>query len=146
MCIRDSASIDSNHATSLANWLVHDVRGLAPDADFGALTPLALGSLVSLVEHEVVSRSIGRDLLARLIEGGGDPVAIVEAEGLGRIGDRDAIAALVDEALEAHPDEVERYRAGQTGLMGFFVGQVMRGSGGRADAGLVNEIVRERLG
>jgi len=140
------ASTRNANARSIANWLVHEVRGASADESRGALEPAALASLVGLVEAGTVSRQVGKDLLARLIHGGGDPAEIVETEGLGTLSDAEAIAAIVDDVLAEHPDEVERYRQGTRELTGFFIGQIMRASAGRADAALVRQTLEERLG
>ncbi len=97
------------------------------------------------MESGAVSRPVAKDLLVRLIESGGDPRDIVDREGLGRLADEDAIRQLVMEIVEAHPDKVERFRAGQTGLAGFFVGQVMRATENRADPSVVKGLVEESL-
>ena len=132
---------------TVANWQIHEVRGAADGANGkGALEPGALGALVTLVEDGTVSRTVAKELLVRLIAEGGDPRAIVEAEGLGRIGDETEIRRIVTDAIALHPDKVARYRDGQTGLAGFFVGQVMRETEGRADPAIVKSLVEESLG
>jgi aspartyl-tRNA(Asn)/glutamyl-tRNA(Gln) amidotransferase subunit B len=140
-----AALTDATRAQSLANWLVHEVRGASADGSAGRLEPTTLASLVDLVEDNEVSRKVAKELLGRLIESGGEPREIVEREGLGRIGDADAIGGLIDQVLEKHPEELERFRGGQTGLEGFFVGQIMRASGGRADPALVRQALGDRL-
>ena len=79
-------------------------------------------------------------------EGGGDPAAIVQARGLGQIADAGALAAVVAEVVAAHPQQAEQFRAGKENLMGFFVGQVMRATGGRAEPQLAQQLLREELG
>jgi glutaminyl-tRNA synthetase len=133
------------NARSIANWTVHEVRGASADGSPGALEPAALATLVDMVEDGTISRGVGKDLLGRLVTDGGDPREIVESEGLGRIGDSGALEEIIDGVLAAHPDEVARYRGGQESLAGFFVGQVMRASRGRADAAIVKEMLNEKL-
>jgi glutaminyl-tRNA synthetase len=140
-----AALSDRTRAQSLANWLVHEVRGASTDETAGLLEPVMLASLVDLVEGGDVSRKVAKELLVRLIESGGEPGEIVEREGLGKIGDADAIDTLIDNVLSEHPEELERFRGGQTGLEGFFVGQVMRASGGRADPALVKRALGDKL-
>jgi Asp-tRNA(Asn)/Glu-tRNA(Gln) amidotransferase B subunit len=86
-----------------------------------------------------------RQVLGHLARYGGDPRGYVEEQGLTRIADRDALAPIVDELLAANADKVERYRAGQEGLLGFFVGQVMRKTQGRGDPKLTQELLKEKL-
>ncbi|WP_420463545.1 glutamine--tRNA ligase/YqeY domain fusion protein [Candidatus Palauibacter sp.] len=142
----DQAIRDGTDPVAVANWLVHEVRGAgASGGDAGALDPEALAALVGLVQNEEISRSVAKSLLARLVESGGDPREIVEREGLGRIGDVGRIRHIVDRVLASHPAEVERYAAGQMGLIGFFVGQVMRATDGRADPTMVKQLLEESL-
>ena len=131
---------------AIATWLVHEVRGAgATGGDAGALEPAALAALVDLVQNREVSRSVAKSLLARLVERGGDPREIVARKGLGRIGDEASIRRVVDRVAAGHAAEVARYAAGQTGLIGFFVGQVMRATNGRADPAIVKRLLQERL-
>ncbi|MFM7266274.1 MAG: Asp-tRNA(Asn)/Glu-tRNA(Gln) amidotransferase GatCAB subunit B, partial [Cyanobium sp.] len=88
---------------------------------------------------------IAKEILPKLLEKGGSPAALVEARGLGMISDPAAITAIVDELLAAHPEEVAAFRGGKTKLQGFFVGQLMKRTGGRADPQLANRILAERL-
>ena len=131
---------------TVATWLVHEVRGAGGrEGDAGALEPEALAELVELVQNRHVSRSVAKSLLARLVESGGRPREIVRREGLGRIGDTGQIREVVRDVVAAHPAEVARYAAGHTGLAGFFVGQVMRKTGGRADPAIVRAVLEESL-
>ena len=131
----------------VANWIIHELRGRtgnrAPDElPFGGRE---MGKLVGLVDEGAVSQPAAREVLDILLREGGDPEAIVEREGLGAIADRDALAGIVEEVVADHPDEAARYRGGQEGLMGFFVGQVMQATGGRADPELARELLGETL-
>ncbi|MDX1579045.1 MAG: glutamine--tRNA ligase, partial [Gemmatimonadota bacterium] len=142
----EAALVEGVEPVAVANWLVHEARGVADgDPESSRLEPEALGALVDLVESDAISRPVAKDLLARLVEGGGDPREIVEREGLGRLADDEAIRELVAEIVAGHPDEAERYREGQTGLAGFFVGRVMRATDNRADPQIVKTIVEETL-
>ncbi len=133
-------------AVAVANWLVHEVRGAGgAEEQPSKLEPEALAGLVSLVEEDVVSRAVAKQILQRLVESGGDPREIVEEEGLGQISDAGELGNVVRSVIEEHPDEVDRFRGGQVGLAGFFVGQVMRATEGRADPALVRELVEESL-
>ncbi len=111
------------------------------------MTPGALAALVGLVAAGRVSVGAGRQVLDRLVAEGGDPLAIVEAEGLAVIdGADEALAAIVAAALAANPDAAEGVRAGNAKAIGPIVGHVMRETRGRADGGEVNRLVREQLG
>ncbi len=138
-------------AESVAAWVVNDVqrerkeRGLADPAElpFG---PAEVAELAALVDAGTVTATAAREVFAELAAAGGSPRAIVERRGLERLDDRAALAAAVDRVLAGHPEEVERYRAGKTTLLGFFVGRVMKDTGGAADAAAVRELLAERLG
>ncbi|MEJ2187050.1 MAG: glutamate--tRNA ligase family protein, partial [Gemmatimonadota bacterium] len=130
-----------------ANWIINELpRELekqdAANLPFGGSE---LAGLVVMVDDGTLSQNSAREVLGHLARHGGDPRSYVEEQGLTRIADRDALAALVDEILEANPDKVERYRAGQEGLLGFFVGQVMRKTQGRGDPQLAQELLKARL-
>ncbi len=133
--------------TDLASWLVNDVRRLArahggvPTALHGA----ALARLLTLIAQGRLSVRLARDVLDEMARSGADPDTIVEARGLTVQDDPETLAVWVAEALAAHPDEVAAYRAGKRGLQGFFVGQVMRASRGRADPAAVQAAVRTAL-
>ena len=91
-------------------------------------------------------RSGGQRGLCRDGRRGGDPEQIIAERGLAQVSDEDTIAALVDEVLAANPDKVDQYRAGKTGLLGFFVGQVVRSSQGKANPQVVQRLLGDRLG
>jgi Asp-tRNA(Asn)/Glu-tRNA(Gln) amidotransferase B subunit len=80
-----------------------------------------------------------------MVERGGDPRSIVEARGLAQISDAGAITPIVEEIVRANPDKADAYRGGRTGLLGFFVGQVMSRTGGRANPELVRNLVEQQL-
>ena len=131
-----------------ANLLTNDlVSRLEPDADPAAskVTPAALASLSALIAEGKVTQRAGRDVLDRLVAGGGDPAAIVEAEGLGAIGGDDALEPVVRAALDAQPDVAARLRAGDMKPMGAIIGAVMKQTQGRADGNEVTRLVRQLL-
>jgi aspartyl-tRNA(Asn)/glutamyl-tRNA(Gln) amidotransferase subunit B len=132
---------------ALANWVVNDVAARVGDGDPAgtALEPAALAGLVAMVEAGEVSHAAAREVLAELVDSGGDPRGIVEARGLGRAGE-DELRQIVERAIEQQPDAVERVRAGNEKAIGAVVGAVMRETGGRADGGEVQRMIRERIG
>ena len=141
-----STDADADPA-ALASWLVNEVpRALAgTDLEDARLTPEAFAALVALVTRERVSATVAKELLAELATQGGDPAALVEQRGLGRLDDAAALAATVEGILDAHPDEVAAYLGGKEGLIGFFIGQAMRATGGRADAKAVRDALTTAL-
>ena len=137
---------------SAANWVTgelsrllnrHAAEGLRADAI--ALRPEGLAQLIGELEAGRVSATNAKDVLARIFESGESASDVIEAEGLGSVSDRDAIGREVEEVLAEFPSQVAEYRAGKQQLYGFLVGQVMKRTGGRADARLVNEELRRQL-
>ena len=124
------------------------VTGEATGADplSSQVQPQALAVLVGLVAAKRISVGAGRQVLDRLVAEGGDPAAIVEAEGLAAIDGGDELAAIVAKALAAHPEAAENVRAGNAKAIGPIVGHVMRETKGRADGGAVTRLVHEQLG
>ena len=134
---------------SAAHWirgpLVHRLKTAGARLGDVPVTPAALGALIRLVDAGTISNSTAREVFERMADGGESPDAIVAAEGLSQIGDADELAAAVRRALAENPAAVRRYRAGKTGTLGFFVGQVMRATGGQANPRVVNDLLRAAL-
>ena len=109
--------------------------------------PAALAALIGLVADGTLGSSGAKQVFAALVAGesGGDPAAIVEARGLGQISDTGALAAVVAEIVAAHPAQAEQFRGGKENLIGFFVGQVMKATGGRAEPQIAQQLLREEL-
>ena len=137
-------------AQALANWIAGELAGRLGDGEDPASSRVqagALAALVGLVGAKRVSVGAGRQVLDRLVaDGGGDPAAIVEAEGLAAIDGADELAAVVASALEANADAAERVREGNAKAIGPIVGYVMRETKGRADGTEVARLVHEQLG
>lgn len=128
--------------------LVHDLRPALGDRPLSAskASPEALADVLRLLEAGELTRNGASETVRFLIEEGGDAGAVVMAHGLGAVRDEAALAPHVEAVLEAHPDEVARFRAGEARLLGFFTGQVMRRAGKGADPQRVQALLRERLG
>ena len=149
----DAALAQGAPAKQCANWLTGDVMAwLKNSKDFTVSTmPLSASQLAefcALIEDGVISGKIGKDILPDLLEGkeGDKSVGdIVEERGLKQISDPAEIEAIVDKVLEANPGQLEQYRGGKDKLKGFFVGAVLRESGGRANPALSNEILMRKL-
>jgi glutaminyl-tRNA synthetase len=133
---------------SAANWIVNELAREAQGrpADELPFGGAELAALIALVEDGTISNSAARDVLTELASGGGDPAAIVERRGLAQISDTALLAPLARELVALHPDKADAYRAGRTGLIGFFVGQVMARTQGRANPELAKEILERELG
>ncbi len=137
----------------VSNWVMGEVlrvaneRGLEVRLDPAPapVSPDHLAEILRLKADGTISGNAAKEVLDAVVESGREPADVVAEEGLEQVSDEAALAAEVDAAIEAHPDKVDEYRGGKTGLLGFFVGQVMRATGGRADPQLVNRLLRERL-
>ena len=153
-----SADVESPSADSIrsagpdpvavANWIPQLVERIGSEADpaQSKVAPGALAALVAMVAAKEVGREAARDVLTRLVAEGGDPRAIVQAEGLGALGAEDGgVAELVDRAIAADPEAADRVRTGNAKAIGPLVGYVMRESKGRADGAEVGRLIRERL-
>jgi aspartyl-tRNA(Asn)/glutamyl-tRNA(Gln) amidotransferase subunit B len=136
-------------AQALANWIAGDLLARLPDGQDpreSPVEPAALAALVGLVAAKRISVGAGRQVLDRLVAEGGDPLAIVEAEGLAAMDGEDELAALVASALAANPEAAANVRAGNARAIGPIVGHVMRATKGRAEGGAVTRLVHELLG
>src|SRR5690606_16869441 len=130
-----------------ANWIVNELPrevGETP-LDQLAFDAPQFAAFLKLVENDQINSSAARDVLAVLVAEGGDPDAIIDARGLRQISDSAELERIIADVVEANPDKVEAYRGGKTGLLGFFVGQVMGRSGGRANPQMVRSLLEERL-
>jgi aspartyl-tRNA(Asn)/glutamyl-tRNA(Gln) amidotransferase subunit B len=131
-----------------ANWVTGDLFGALNRKGLGIeespVGAKALGKLIDLIVDGTISGRIAKDVFAEMVETGGDPAAIVEAKGLRQVTDTGAIEAAVDAALAANPAQVAQY-ATNPKVLGFFVGQVMKATQGKANPTLVNELLRKKL-
>ncbi len=136
-------------ARTVANWVLRDLlralSDLGLEIESAALTPAALATLVRLVDEGRTTAQSARGLLPELVERGGDPEALVRERGLEAVSDSGVLEAAVDEALAASPDNVEQYRAGEKKVLNFFMGQVMKRTGGKADPAAVRGILQQKL-
>ncbi len=136
-------------AQTLANWVTGELVSRLDDGFDPAnalVTPQALAELVGIVAAKRVSVGAGRQVLDKLIADGGEPRAIIDAEGLAALDGGDELAAVVAAAVAANADAAERVRGGNAKAIGPIVGYVMRETKGRADGGEVTKLVNEQLG
>jgi aspartyl-tRNA(Asn)/glutamyl-tRNA(Gln) amidotransferase subunit B len=132
-----------------ANWVINELfgrlnqEGISIEAS--PVSAAQLGSIVDLIASETISGKIAKDLFEIVWSEGGDPAEIVEKRGMKQVTDTGAIEKTVDEIMAANPDKVEQAKA-KPNLMGWFVGQVMKASGGKANPKAVNEILKKKLG
>jgi len=133
-----------------ANWITQDIAAYLNsnvnlDINKIALKPEMLAELIKLIEDGTISGKIAKEILPELLEKGGSPKEIVESKGLVAISNPDELGAIIDKIIAENPDKLEQYRAGKTKLQGFFVGQIMKATSGRADPKLTNQILNQKL-
>jgi aspartyl-tRNA(Asn)/glutamyl-tRNA(Gln) amidotransferase subunit B len=139
----------AGNAKAASNWIMGEL--LRTMNERGAaivdvpLQPAALAGLVRLIDNGTISGSIAKEVFAKMYETGRSAEDIVAAEGLAQIGDESALLAIVGDVLARNADAVAQYRAGQQKTFGFLVGQVMKGSRGKANPKLVNDLLRREL-
>jgi aspartyl-tRNA(Asn)/glutamyl-tRNA(Gln) amidotransferase subunit B len=143
------AVADGRDGKAAANWVINDLFGrLKKDGRDLSTSPVSaaqLGGILDLLAEGTISGKIAKDLFEIVFTEGGDPRAIVEARGMKQVTDTGAIEAAVDEIIAANPAQVEKARQNPK-LAGWFVGQVMKATGGKANPAAVNELVTRKLG
>lgn len=140
---------DGREAKTASNWVTGELFGKLNEsgreiAD-SPVSPDDLGDLIDLVADGTLSGRLAKEVFDAMFESGRPPGEIVEERGLEQVSDRGEIEALVDTVVGENADKVEEYRAGKEKLFGFFVGQVMKASRGRANPKVVNDILRQKL-
>jgi glutaminyl-tRNA synthetase len=143
----DDALSTGAPAKAVARWAVNELLGALKGRalEVVQLAGKGFGQVVLLAESGKLSASATKTLLAHLLEKGGDPQAVLRELGLDRVADAGALAGAVDKVLASQATEVARYRAGETKLLGVFIGAVMKETGGTADAAAVRKLVAEKL-
>lgn len=146
---RAVAAAGVKSAKSVANTILNDLAAHLNASDetleTTKFTPEFVADLVQLVENETISSKQAKDVFAVSVETGTAPSVVVEEQGLSQVSDESAIEAVVDAIMERFPDKVTEYRGGKVGLIGFFVGQVMRETSGRANPKTVNQVLSKKL-
>ena len=133
----------------VSNWVMNDVlrmineRGSVPDQL--RLTPEYLADIIKLVDAGTINTSTGKSLVEKVEDTGFAPSEIVESEGLAKVSDENAIRQIAHEVIESNPDQVATYKGGKTTIIGWFVGQVMKQSRGKADPQLARDMLEDLL-
>jgi aspartyl-tRNA(Asn)/glutamyl-tRNA(Gln) amidotransferase subunit B len=134
----------------IANWMLHELLGAlnadGKSIDDSPMTPATLSELIRLVEDGTISGKIGKEIFAESYKTGEAPRAIVERRGVQQISDEAQLWEIVDRVVTANPKQATEYEKGKDGLFGFFVGQVMKQTQGRANPVMTNDLLRKRLG
>jgi glutaminyl-tRNA synthetase len=143
----ESALTVHHNPKLVANWVVNDVLRVLKEKPVANLpfTGVQLGALTALIDSGAISNAIAKEVFQDMVTSGKNPEEIVEQKGLQQVTDPAALASVVEKVIRANDDKAAQYRAGKTGLLGFFVGQVMKESGGKANPQLVQELVKSKL-
>ena len=132
-----------------ANWVMGELASILHRDELGIeaspVPAAALGTLIARIRDATISSKIAKTVFDIMVAEGGEPDAIIEARGLRQMSDSGELERLVDEVIAANPTQVEQFRAGKTKLLGFFVGQVMKATGGKANPQQLNDLLRGRL-
>jgi aspartyl-tRNA(Asn)/glutamyl-tRNA(Gln) amidotransferase subunit B len=133
----------------VANWILNELLGLlnkdGKDITESPIKAGQIGGLVALIQDNTISGKIAKDVFADMYATGKDADKIVEEKGLKQITDVGAIESIIDKIIAANPDNVAGYRAGKDKLFGFFVGQVMKETGGKANPAIINDLLKKKL-
>lgn len=139
----------SGNARGTANWirseLLRELENAGLTADESPIAAHELGALVKIIDEGKISGKQGKDVLVEMFSTGKSAAAIVEETGLVQVSDTGEIDRVIDDVILANPNQLEQYRSGKEALFGFFVGQVMKASKGKANPKIVNERLREKL-
>ncbi|MCE7960072.1 MAG: hypothetical protein DYH06_19365, partial [Acidobacteria bacterium ACB2] len=145
-----AASAHPSNPKGIANWLLSELLATMPDSDRQAgrvpLAPGALAALVARIDDGTISGKIAKELLPAMLGTGKGVDELVEEKGLRQLSDEGAVRAVVEAVVSASPRQAADYRGGKAATFGWFVGQVMKATGGRANPALVNRLLREVLG
>jgi aspartyl-tRNA(Asn)/glutamyl-tRNA(Gln) amidotransferase subunit B len=145
----EAAAAAAQNPRGAANWLKAellrelDASGTTPDRS--PVTSEELGALVRLIDGGKISGKQGKEVLVEMFRTGKSAEGVVEERGLAQTSDAGEIEGVIDEVLAANPKQLEQYRGGKEGLFGFFVGQVMKASKGKANPKVVNDLLKEKL-
>src|SRR2546423_2099065 len=145
----EEAARAANNPRAAANWirseLLRELETAGVTADKCPIPPEELGALVRLIDEEKISGKQGKDVLVEMFASGKTAAAIIEERGLVQVSDTGEIDAIIEQVIAANAQQLAQYRAGKESLFGFFVGQVMKASKGKANPKIVNERLKEKL-
>lgn len=144
------AVADPNQAKLAANWIIGDLLGALNKANLSIgqspVNPVQLAGILKRIADNTISGKIAKTVFEGVWQGQGDADQVIAQQGLTQITDESAIAGIIDEIITAHPEQAGQYRAGKEALFGFFVGQVMKATKGKANPGQVNSLLKKKLG
>lgn len=139
-----------NQPKTVSNWvmgeLTRELNNSATDVSASPVSPERLVSLLQMVDKGTISLKVARDIFPEVYSSGKTPEQIVQEKGLTQVSDESALEKIIDEVLVKNPAQVAQFKEGKQQVLGFLVGQVMKASGGKANPGKVNELLKKRLG
>ena len=139
-----------NQPKTVGNWvmgeLTRELNNAGTDVSASPVTPERLVSLLRMVDKGTISLKVAREIFPELYGSGKTPEQIVQEKGLTQVSDEGALEKIIDEVLTQSPAQVTQFKEGKQQVLGFLVGQVMKASGGKANPGKVNELLRKKLG
>lgn len=140
---------NSNNPKLVANWICGELFAKLNKNDIELsdclVKPEQIGELIMLIEDNIISGKIAKTVFEEVFNTGKNPKDIVEEKGLVQVADKSSIEPIIDEILAANEDKVEQYKSGKDKLFGFFVGQIMKNTGGKASPQIVNELLKDKL-
>jgi aspartyl-tRNA(Asn)/glutamyl-tRNA(Gln) amidotransferase subunit B len=139
-----------NQPKTVSNWvmgeLTRELNNSGTDASVSPVSPERLVSLLQLVEQGTISLKVAREIFPEVYSSGKSPEQIVQEKGLIQVSDEGALDKIIDDVLAKNPTQVVQFKEGKQQVLGFLVGQVMKASGGKANPGKVNELLKKKLG
>ena len=139
-----------NEPKTVSNWvmgeLTRELNNSGTDASDSPVSPERLVDLLRMVDKGTISLKVAREIFPEVYSSGKTPEQIVQEKGLNQVSDEGALDTIIDEVLAKNPTQVAQFKEGKQQVLGFLVGQVMKASGGKANPGKVNELLKKRLG
>lgn len=138
-----------NQPKTVSNWvmgeLIRELNNSKTDISASPITPVRLVNLLQMVDKGTISLKVAREIFSELYSSGKTPEQIVQEKGLTQVSDEGALAKIIEEVLSKNPGQVAQFKEGKQQILGFLVGQVMKASGGKANPGKVNELLKKQL-
>jgi aspartyl-tRNA(Asn)/glutamyl-tRNA(Gln) amidotransferase subunit B len=145
----DASAKELTNYSLLANWLIGEISAFLNkdviEINESKLTPVNVAMLINRIDDQTISGKIGKSIFEEMYSSGVSPDEIIESQGLQQISDDGEIEKIINSVIEKNPDQVAAYLAGKDKLFGFFVGQVMKLTQGKANPQTVNNILKEKL-
>jgi len=146
----ERAAAASEDPRATANWVMGDLLGAlkaeGKEITESPVSPEQLGELVTLIVRGEISGKLAKEIFAKMFATAESARAVIEREGLRQISDAETLSRIIDEVLAANPKQVQQYKSGKSGVLGFLVGQVMKATRGQANPQAVNQLLKEKLG